>query len=95
MRLDEAGVVLQMERSYGGSHNPKETEMAGDLLMGTLFQLDITRALLTEGAGTVTSLHKFARARLPEDLQRQTSGFVSGSFHDACNLAIAKQMIVT
>ena len=39
--LEPTGQVLLMERSYGGSHNPRETELTGDLVRSTALQLGV------------------------------------------------------
>ena len=81
--LEEAGLVLQMERSYGGSHNPKETELAIDVLRGTLFQLMQTIEVLR--SDSEEPLYQRTRRALPDAWAKLE--FVSGGLHDSANLA--------
>ncbi|MDF1756239.1 MAG: hypothetical protein P1U89_25855 [Verrucomicrobiales bacterium] len=83
--LAEAGIVLQLERSFGETHTPEETEMAADLLLGTLLQLDITREVLHSGTESIDSLYHLAAKHFPGPFICKT-----GEFYDACNLAFSR-----
>ncbi|GAB3026998.1 zinc-binding metallopeptidase family protein [Bowmanella dokdonensis] len=85
--LRESGQALLMERSYGGSHNPRETELLSDIVRGSLLQVHVTRQVLNR-----PDLHGF---NLFEQLERTMPGvwrdkmdkFTSGALHDTCNIA--------
>jgi len=85
--LSVTGQLLQMERSYGGSHNPSETVLAADILRGTLFQLALTREFLEEGTSGFLNLYEYARDRMPPAWCLESGAFVSGGIHDTCNIS--------
>lgn len=87
--LARTGQVLQIERSYGGSHNPNEMELARDLVRGTVLQLAVARDVLARGSVDDLDLFALVRSRLPESWRRKIDGFVSGALHDTCNVATA------
>lgn len=86
--LRESGQVLLMERSYGGSHNPSETEMLVDITRGCILQLAVARELL---AGPPLqpdfNLFDFVEQRMPERWLSTLSRYTSGALHDTCNIA--------
>lgn len=83
--LSQTDQVLQLERSYGGSHNPEETELPEDLLTGTLLQLATTWDFLhDEIQGSVRELTK---RRIPTAWRHRLENFTSGALHDSCNFA--------
>jgi len=45
--LHASGQVLQIERSFGGSHNANEAQLDSDLLRGSLLQLEVTNRFLS------------------------------------------------
>ncbi|MCH7228267.1 hypothetical protein [Haloferula sp. A504] len=85
--LAESGQVLQLERSYGGSHSPTETEMASDLLRGTLIQLAVTADFQRSIRPPEAGLRAMALERVPEPWCQRLPGFESGALHDTCNIA--------
>ncbi len=87
LSLLDSDVVLQIERSYGGSHNPRETELAADLLQGTVFQLHLTADFIRHRLDEETGFARQSRSRLPEIWRKGSMDHLSYSIHDACNLA--------
>ncbi len=84
--LSRAGQVLQLERSFGGSHNPNEAELMIDLLRGTLLQLKVAENHIQEIAeGEI--LFSRVKSLLPSVWKPSTEPFVSGALHDTCNIA--------
>lgn len=90
-KLTESGQALQMERSYGGSHNPLETELARDVLRGTLLQLAVTHDFLKLDRSVPVNLYSFVHDRMPSSWKDTIPAFVSGALHDTCNIAAAGQ----
>ncbi len=84
--LRETGQVLQLERSYGGSHNPNETELARDVLKGTFLQLSVTLAFILSSQ-PFGNLHHLLHSYLPEKWRDKLAGFTSGALHDTCNIS--------
>jgi len=85
--LEPAGQALQIERSYGGSHNPREAELPDDVLAGTLLQLGATWDYLRQGPGDARSVRELTAARLPRAWTDRMPAFTSGALHDSCNFA--------
>jgi hypothetical protein len=85
--LAESGQVLIMERSYGGSHNPRETELTGDLVRSTALQLGVTHRLLN--LDTLAGVNLFAETEklVPKRWTDRLARYVSGALHDTCNIA--------
>ncbi len=90
-KLTESGQALQMERSYGGSHNPLETELARDVLRGTLLQLAVTLDFLRLDRDREVNLYRFVHERMPDAWKKAIPSFVSAALHDTCNIAAAGQ----
>lgn len=88
-RLDTTGQVLQIERSYGGSHNPNETQLTRDLLRGLLLQLSVTLDFISNALEENFNLFVFTDQRLPEPWKKRCPFFTSGALHDTCNVARA------
>ena len=84
--LKNTGQVLQLERSYGGSHNPNETELARDVLKGTFIQLSATLAFILS-SHLIKNLHQLVHSYLPDRWKNKLSGFTSGALHDTCNIS--------
>lgn len=85
--LRESGQVLQIERSYGGSHNPDEAQLEKDLLIGSLFQLEVTRRFMEAGNRNKKSLFEMLEEFIPTIWKERLPRFVSGALHDTCNIA--------
>lgn len=85
--LASSGQVLIMERSYGGSHNPRETELTGDLVRSTALQLGVTHRLLNRD--TLAGVNLFAETEklVPKRWTDRLARYVSGALHDTCNIA--------
>lgn len=86
--LDRSGQVLQIERSYGGSHNPHEMELARDLVRGTLLQLAVTREVLSRRDPDL-HLFELVRGKIPTAWRQRRDAFTSGALHDTCNVSSA------
>lgn len=86
-RLEETGQALLMERSYGGSHNPRETEMLSDIVRGSLLQLAVTREVLGREQLDDLNLFHLVEARMPAAWRKRMPRFTSGALHDSCNIA--------
>ncbi|MEX2470145.1 MAG: hypothetical protein WD396_10345 [Pseudohongiellaceae bacterium] len=91
--LRRSGQSLLMERSYGGSHNPRETELLSDIVRGTLLQLAVTRAALTREASVDFNLFEFVESHLPQAWRQKIPVFTSGALHDTCNIASRAQQL--
>lgn len=89
--LAGSGQVLQLERSFGGSHNPGEAQLARDLLRGTMVQLAVTRAFRQHAGPSSLNLHRLTSEHLPEDWRNRVERFVSGALHDTSNVAAGQQ----
>lgn len=89
--LEASGQVLLIERSYGGSHNPRETEMLNDLVRGSVLQLAVAREVLAMQDGLPADFYLFrlVESKLPQPWLRKLARFTSGALHDSCNLAAA------
>lgn len=87
--LEAGGQVLFMERSYGGSHNPRETELLTDLVRGCVLQLAVSREVLAMVDGLPYEFHLFrlVEKKLPRTQGRELARFTSGALHDTCNIA--------
>ncbi|MCB0520686.1 MAG: hypothetical protein H6577_22825 [Lewinellaceae bacterium] len=85
--LADSGQVLQLERSFGGSHNPNEAQLEADLLRGTLLQLNVVREFLQLGSLEHFNLFEFVEKHIPPDWKYNVRPFVSGALHDTCNIA--------
>jgi len=80
--------VLIMERSYGGSHNPDETEMLVDITRGCVLQLAVARELLAMPALEPDfNLFNFVEQRMPRPWLEALPRYTSGALHDTCNIA--------
>ena len=78
-----------MERSYGGSHNPAETELLSDLVRGCILQLAVSREVLAfrDGLPENFNLFQITESKLPRGWLRELPRFTSGALHDTCNIA--------
>lgn len=85
--LQQSGQVLLMERSYGGSHNPRETELLSDIVRGSVLQFAATRAALQQPSLRDINLFEFVESRLPHSWLGRMDRFTSGALHDTCNIA--------
>ena len=85
----DTGQVLQIERSFGGSHNPHEMELARDLVRGTVVQLAATHAALAAPDPAAFQLFEATRRMVPEAWRGRLERFVSGALHDTCNVSAA------
>ena len=90
-QLEETGQVLQLERSYGGSHNPNETQLARDVLRGILMQVGVSLEFLETDGHRPLNLFRFVYDRLPAGWKERCPHFVSGALHDTCNISRAMQ----
>jgi hypothetical protein len=90
--LDRTGQVLQIERSYGGSHNPNEAELSNDLLRGSIIQFAITRDFLDGASFSETNLFHYVKSKVPTRWSNSLKRFVSGALHDTCNIAARVMM---
>ncbi len=89
VHLEESGQVLMMERSYGGSHNPRETELLSDLVRGCILQLAVSRELLLMSAVPADlNLFRMVESKLPAAWLERLDRFTSGALHDTCNIAV-------
>lgn len=95
LNLPMTGQVLQLERSYGGSHNPYEAELAIDLLRGTMLQLETTQKFLDPDTPEPINLHQIAKQFIPKSWTTQVQSFVSGALHDTCNITKKTAQILT
>jgi len=84
--LHKSGQVLQIERSYGGSHNPNEAQLDSDLLRGSLLQLQVTEQFL-HSDNLHTNLYEMVHKHLPKAWIDALPRFISGALHDTCNIA--------
>ncbi|WP_414829808.1 hypothetical protein [Alteromonas sp. H39] len=91
--LETSGQVLLMERSYGGSHNPKETEMLADILRGSILQFDATCQFLSDSNDGVAQLFSYVDSIIPDDWKQKQPRFTSGALHDTCNIAARAQCL--
>lgn len=85
--LRQSGQVLQIERSYGGSHNPDEAQLEKDLLIGTLLQLEVSRRFIEAKNKRKITLFRMVEDFIPDIWKERLPGFVSGALHDTCNIA--------
>lgn len=85
--LKNSGQVLQIERSYGGSHNPNELLIGNDLLIGSLLQLEATLRFLNSRTGEQRQLFSLVKACTPKEWSEKLDRFISGALHDTCNIA--------
>ncbi|MCB0668596.1 MAG: hypothetical protein KDC80_22380 [Saprospiraceae bacterium] len=87
--LDKTGQVLQIERSYGGSHNPNETQLTRDVLRGLLLQLSISLDYVSLASVDHFNLFSFVDEKLPAVWKKKCPVFISGALHDTCNISKA------
>ncbi len=85
--LRETGQVLQLERSFGGSHNPNETQLTQDVLRGLILQFAITYEFLRIRSTQSINLFDFVHERIPNSWQKKLPRFISGALHDTCNIS--------
>lgn len=86
-RLRDTGQVLQLERSFGGSHNPNETQLTQDVLRGLILQLAVTYEFITIKHTQSINLFDFVYQRIPNAWKEKLPGFISGALHDTCNIS--------
>ena len=86
-QLRDTGQVLQLERSFGGSHNPNETQLTQDVLRGLILQLAVTYEFLTIKSSHSINLFDFVYQRIPKSWKDKLPRFVSGALHDTCNIS--------
>jgi len=89
LNLVSAGVALQLERSYGGSHNPNEAVLADDLLCGSLLQLGAAWDFLRGAPEPDGPVRELSLRRAPEEWVRRAGACTSGALHDSGNFAAA------
>ncbi len=87
VHLSKSGQVLQLERSYGGSHNPYEAELARDVLRGSLLQLAVAMNYVLEETPAQINLFDYVKKKVPAAWQKLMPSFASGALHDTCNIA--------
>lgn len=87
VKLSDRGQVLQLERSYGGSHNPNETELTRDVLRGSLLQLAVAMEFVHLEHPESINLYQHVKKLVPQQWQNTLPRFVSGALHDTCNIA--------
>ncbi len=85
--LRESGQVLQIERSFGGSHNPNEAELAADLVRGSLLQFASTLNFIGREQIENLKLFEMVEDHIPREWKKKLPSFVSGALHDTCNIA--------
>jgi acetylornithine deacetylase/succinyl-diaminopimelate desuccinylase-like protein len=86
--LPRSGQVLLMERSYGGSHNPNETELLVDITRGCVLQLAVVNELLSKGRlDPAFNLFVHVEQSMPQQWLNVLPRFTSGALHDTCNIA--------
>ncbi|ALS97108.1 hypothetical protein AT746_01645 [Lacimicrobium alkaliphilum] len=85
--MSESGQALLMERSYGGSHNPRETELLSDIVRGSLLQIQITRQVLARSGQDNFNLFQLVENSIPAEWRSKMDKFISGALHDTCNIA--------
>lgn len=85
--IESSGQVLLMERSYGGSHNPKELELTMDLARACVLQLSVLADALNRDDLDDVNLVEIADRHIPDRWQQGVRRFVSGALHDTCNVA--------
>lgn len=85
--LAKSGQILQIERSYGGSHNPDEAQLDKDLLIGSLLQLEVSKEFMESKQKTPVNLFTNVKKLIPKVWKNRLERFVSGALHDTCNIA--------
>lgn len=85
--LQTSGQALLMERSYGGSHNPREMELLSDMVRGCVLQLAVTRAVLSADDQQALNLYRLVNSHIPQRWLDRLAVFTSGALHDTCNIA--------
>jgi len=85
--LAQTGQVLLMERSYGGSHNLRETELTADLVRATALQLAVAHRLLNRESLDGVNLFEQTDALIPARWKDRLPRYVSGALHDTSNIA--------
>lgn len=85
--LESTGQVLLMERSYGGSHNPRETELLSDLVRGCVLQTAVTWNFRMQKDRPPVNLFGLVESRIPAPWQERMARFTSGALHDTSNIA--------
>lgn len=86
--LEATGQVLMMERSYGGSHNPRETELLNDIVRGSVLQTAVSCEIARlERLPPDFNLFTLVERRFPAGWLERRRRFVSGALHDTCNIA--------
>ncbi|MEZ4943175.1 MAG: hypothetical protein R3D58_20035 [Saprospiraceae bacterium] len=89
--LSNSGQVLQIERSYGGSHNPNELLIGNDLLIGSLLQLEATLRFFNSTNAEPGPLFDLVKTCTPKEWREKLDRFISGALHDTCNIAAKKE----
>lgn len=85
--LARSGQILQIERSYGGSHNPDEAQLGKDLLLGSLLQLEASKEFMEFKDKLPINLFERVKELVPKVWKKRLERFVSGALHDTCNIA--------
>lgn len=85
--LEQTGQVLVIERSYGGSHNPREAEMTRDLTRACVLQLAVLRELFERESIAELDLVGLVERHIPARWLERLPRFVSGALHDTCNIS--------
>ena len=93
--IEESGQVLLMERSYGGSHNPKELELTMDLARACVLQLSVLQEVLNRDTLDGMSLVQVVDRHLPLRWRQSLRRLVSGALHDTCNIAVGAKAKTT
>lgn len=86
-KLKRSGQVLLIERSYGGGHNPRETELLSDIIRGCILQIAITREVLAYKNLDDLNLFRRVESHMPDEWLKKMPGFTSGAQYDTCNIA--------
>lgn len=86
-QLRDTGQVLQLERSFGGSHNPNETQLTQDVLRGLILQFAVTYDFLSLKSSQSINLFDFVYTRIPNTWKEKLPRFISGALHDTCNIS--------
>jgi len=87
-KLEERGQALIIERSFGGSHTPRETELLSDIIRGCALQADVSIKTLSMDTGADDfNLFRLVKQRIPSAWLERRDRFTSGALHDTCNIA--------
>ena len=86
--LEESGQVLILERSFGGSHTPRETELLNDIIRACILQIDVSQMALDHALDEPDfNLFHLVDEHIPQTWKYRLARFTSGALHDTCNTA--------